>query len=163
MTGGVTLIGAVPEGSTTSDVGRIDGILLTGTGAEPDGPTRGTLLRRAGSVGVGRTLTGPDAVGILEMICEIREGSADGGTSETAEERIPGRFETNEERTGGRIPDGTGVGVGEGAAVTGPTEADGETPAEEGTMLGTMLGNSERTDDSRFGTPSRAGSEVGVA
>lgn len=161
MTGGVTLIGAVPEGSTISDVGRIDGILLTGTGTEPDGPTIGTLLRRAGPVGDGRTLTGPDAVGILEMICEIREGSADGGTSETAEERIPGRFETNEERTGGRTPDGTGVG--EGAAVTGPTEADGETPAEEGTMLGTMLGNSERTDESRFGTPSRAGLEVGVA
>lgn len=83
-------------------------------------------------------------------------GPTDGGTSETAEERKPGRSEMTEDTTGGRIPDGTADGAGVGAVPP-------RRPLE-----GRMPGNSDTIEDRTGGRSSRpelAGpvSEVGIA
>lgn len=81
-------------------------------------------------------------------------GRADGGRSETADDRMLGRSETTDETAGGRIP----IRVGEGVGAVGPRpEPEGKTP-----------GNSDTIDDNIDGRPSRPEftgepSEVGMA
>lgn len=117
-----------PEDGRTPEDGRVGGKLLTGTGADAVGRKDSTLDKRLDST-VGR---------------------ADGGTSETAEDRMLGRSETKDETAGGRIP----IAVAEGVGAVGPrSELDGETP-----------GNSDTIDESIEGNPSDVGmaSEIAV-
>jgi hypothetical protein len=158
---GSALDGTIPDEGKAPDGSTLDGKIPDGSaldGRTPDDgktPEANPLDVRAvgmmtGAVPEGRMDSTPD------RMLDKTVGRADAGTSESADDRIAGRSETNEVTAGGRIPDALAEGTGVGAV--------DPTPVPEGVTPG----NSETNEDRIAGKSTESEveatvSEVGIA
>jgi hypothetical protein len=160
LTGGVVLGvsdgvgGGLEDGTIAEDVGMGTGESGVPEGTTPDDGNTPEGIKLGGRL-LGTT-TGPDAVGrrlsTPERMLDSTVGTADGGTSESTEDKILGRSGTAEETAGGTRP----IKVGDAVGAVGPR------------LDGTIPGTSETIDDSRDGKSTRGElvawlSDVGIA
>jgi hypothetical protein len=124
--------GKMPEGVGTISVS--DGSTPLGVGTTPEEISDRMLETTLSAGGRG---TPPVGVGSSDNKLDTMLGTIEPGTSGTADAKMLETSETSDETIGGRMPEGSGAGVGVGAAGSvGPAEPEGSTP-----------GSSESTED----------------
>jgi hypothetical protein len=158
---GSALEGRTPEDGRTPEGSALDG-RIPDEGKTPEGSTLDGRIPEASPLegkAVGM-ITGPVPEGRMDStpdrMLDKTVGRADAGTSESADDRISGKSETNEVSAGGRIPDALAEATGVGAV--------DPTPVPEGVTPG----NSDTNEDKIAGTSRESEveatvSEVGIA
>jgi hypothetical protein len=106
---------------------------------------------------------GTVALGNSEAKLDTMLGMTDTGTSGTTEDKRLVTSESNEETSGGKIPDGAAEGATEGAGVgdgetgaVGPAEPEGKTPVTSETT-------EDKSDGRLRGSEGKTASDVGIA
>jgi hypothetical protein len=148
--GGVMLAESEGVGTAPDGVGRTpEGVIPEGMSPEEMSEAMLDAMLLAGGRG-----TGAVAVGNSEARLDAMLGITELGRSGIAEDRRLETSETNEETTGGRMPDGVGTGDGVTGAV-GPADPEGRTPLTSET--------SEDKIEGTFKDADGTASDVGIA
>jgi hypothetical protein len=142
--------GKMPEGVGTMSVG--EGSMPEGVGTTFE-EISDKMLETMLLAGRG---TPPVGVGSSDIKLETMLGTTEPGTSGTADAKMLETSEASDDTIGGRIPEGSGAGVGVGAAGSvGPADPEGSTP-------GSSESTEERIGVKSIGLEGNTVSDVGI-